>query len=140
MSGPRLQRLGLPVIRERPPFRSVKVSVQAKEITGRNSLLICSGQTPNDAEGGARHASDMGVQIALASDNVETVLEETGWQVSDTVQIRYDTLDVDRFLEESGPLMARLKAAGGTPASTLLGVSRQAFPELLVEIEAVALQ
>ena len=114
--------------------------VQAKEITGAKSLLICSGQTPNDAEGIAQHAGDMGAQIALAFDNVETVLKQAGWQVSDIVQIRYYTLDVDRFLEESGALMARLEAAGCKPASTLLGVSRLAFPDLLVEIEVLAIR
>ena len=114
--------------------------VQAKEITGHKSLLICSGQTPNDAEGAARHAGDMGAQIALAFDNVETVLKAAGWQVSDIVQIRDYTLDVDRFLAECGPLMARLETAGCRPASTLLGVSRLAFPDLLVEIEVLAIR
>jgi len=47
---------------------------------------------------------------------------------------------VDRFLAESGPLMARLSAAGCKPASTLLGVSRLAFPELMVEIEVLAMR
>jgi hypothetical protein len=35
-------------------------------------------------------------------------------------------------------LGARLGAAGVTPPSTLLGVNRLAFPELLVELEATA--
>jgi enamine deaminase RidA (YjgF/YER057c/UK114 family) len=33
---------------------------------------------------------------------------------------------------------ARLGAVGVTPAGTLLGVARLAFPELLLEIEATA--
>ncbi len=114
--------------------------VQANEIVGPRSLLVCSGQTPNDADGVPQHPDDMGAQIALAFDNVETVLSEAGWSVADIVQIRYYTLDVDRFLAESEPLMARLSAAGCRPASTLLGVSRLAFPELLIEIEALAMR
>lgn len=45
---------------------------------------------------------------------------------------------VDRFFEAYDALAARLAEAGCWPASTLLGVTRLAFPELLVEIEATA--
>ncbi len=48
------------------------------------------------------------------------------------------TTDVDMFFEAYGPAAARLAEAGCRPASTLLGVTRLAFPELLVEIEATA--
>jgi enamine deaminase RidA (YjgF/YER057c/UK114 family) len=114
--------------------------VQAAEVTGHREMLVCSGQTSNDSAGNVRHAGDMAAQIALAFDNVETVLQAGGWQLSDIVQAKYYTTDVDRFLAESGALMARLGTAGCRPASTLLGVSRLAFPELLVEIEVLAMR
>ena len=41
-------------------------------------------------------------------------------------------------MASSGELVRRLAAAGVRPASTLLVVSRLAFPELLVELEATA--
>ena len=43
------------------------------------------------------------------------------------------------FILKDGVIVERLKAAGCQPASTLLGVTRLAFPELLVEIEATAI-
>ena len=42
------------------------------------------------------------------------------------------------FFEAYGPAATRLAEAGCRPASTLLGVTRLAFPELLVESEATA--
>jgi len=41
-------------------------------------------------------------------------------------------------LEHAAVLGARLGALGVAPAGTLLGVTRLAFPELLVEIEGTA--
>jgi enamine deaminase RidA (YjgF/YER057c/UK114 family) len=54
------------------------------------------------------------------------------------VRLNYYTTDVDRFFEEYDVLTARLAEFGCRPAATLLGVTRLAFPELLVEIEATA--
>ena len=52
--------------------------------------------------------------------------------------LNFYTTDVDRFFEASGVAIGRLAEAGCRPASTLLGMTRLAFPELLVEIEATA--
>ena len=46
--------------------------------------------------------------------------------------------NLDQFLEAGEALGQRLGGTGCRPASTLLGVTRLAFPEMLVEIEATA--
>ena len=46
--------------------------------------------------------------------------------------------DVETFFEAHELLVQRYSEAGCRPASTLLGVARLAFPELLVELEATA--
>jgi enamine deaminase RidA (YjgF/YER057c/UK114 family) len=81
---------------------------------------------------------DMQAQLLRALDNLETVLREGGFGLSEVVRLNYYTTDVDRFFEAYGALAARLAEDGCRPASTLLGVARLAFPELLVEIEATA--
>ena len=48
------------------------------------------------------------------------------------------TTDRDGLFEANDVLASRLGEAGCRQASTLLGVSRLAFPELLVELEATA--
>lgn len=59
-------------------------------------------------------------------------------KLANVVRLNYYTTDVDRFFAEHDALTKRLEAAACRPASTLLGVQRLAFPELLVEIEATA--
>jgi enamine deaminase RidA (YjgF/YER057c/UK114 family) len=112
--------------------------VQANAISSPQQFLICSGQTSVDADGNPLHEGDMTAQLNQALDNLETVLTQAGFTLSDVVRLNYYTTDVDRFLEASGSVGPRLGAAGCRASSTLLGVSRLAFPQLLVEIEATA--
>jgi enamine deaminase RidA (YjgF/YER057c/UK114 family) len=110
--------------------------VQANEVKGIDRMLICSGQTAVNADGQPQHVGDMRAQVALALDNVEAVLRQAGLDWSNVVRLNYYTTDVDAFLGAGDVLGARL--AGIQVASTLLGVTRLASPELLVEIEATA--
>jgi len=112
--------------------------VQAHEVSGAGRVLLCAGQTSTDAEGRPAHPGDMRAQVALALDNLETVLREAGLTLADVVRLNYYTTDVDAFFGAHDIIMERLVGAGCRPASTLLGVTRLAFPELLIEIEATA--
>lgn len=113
---------------------------QALEITNGQQMLVCSGQTPNDDAGEILHVGDMARQITLALDNMEDVLTASGWSMSDVVQIKIYTTDMDRFLEEDGVLVSRYLQAGMQVTQTLIGVTRLAHPDMMVEIEAVALR
>ncbi len=112
--------------------------VQAHEVSGAGRVLLCAGQTSTDAEGRPVHPGDMRAQVALALDNLEAVLRQAGLGLADVVRLNYYTTDVDAFFGAHDIVMERLAGAGCRPASTLLGVARLAFPELLVEIEATA--
>ena len=114
--------------------------VQANDVSGVQRTLICSGQASVDADGNAAHAGDMAGQINQALDNLETVLREAGFKISDVMRLNYYTTDVDGFLEAAEVAGRRLGESGCRAASTLLGVTRLAYPELLVEIEATAVQ
>jgi enamine deaminase RidA (YjgF/YER057c/UK114 family) len=113
--------------------------VHANEVTGAQRVLYCAGQVSSDANGATLHAGDMRGQTAQALDNLSTVLEQAGFALSDVVRLNYYTTDFDRFLAEAGEVLGtRFAEAGCRPASTLLGVARLAYPDLLVEIEATA--
>ena len=114
--------------------------VQANEVSGAQRMLVCAGQASVDAEGRPAHVGDMRAQFAQALDNLETVLTQAGFKLSDVVRLNYYTTDVDRFLEAADVLGRRLAEAGCQSAGTLLGVARLAFPELLVELEATAMR
>ena len=111
---------------------------QAVEFSGHQRVLVCAGQTSSDADGNTLHAGDMRGQVTQALDNLDTVLQEAGYSLSDVVRVNYYTTDIETFFGAADILGERLGRAGIQPASTLLGVTRLAFPDLLVEIEATA--
>jgi enamine deaminase RidA (YjgF/YER057c/UK114 family) len=110
----------------------------AIEVRSAERVLYCAGQTSTDAAGRVMHAGDMKGQINLVLDNLATVLEHASMSLSNVARLNYYTPNVDLLLEHYGVLVGRLAKAGCQPASTLLGVARLAFPELLIEIEATA--
>jgi enamine deaminase RidA (YjgF/YER057c/UK114 family) len=111
---------------------------QGEVVTDHTRTLFCAGQTSVDANGAPQHADDMGAQLSLALDNLESVLAEAGMGLENLVRLNIYTTDVDRLFESYGVLAARTGAAQVAPPGTLLGVARLAFPELLVELEATA--
>ncbi len=111
---------------------------QAIEVTGASRVLHISGQTSMNAQGSPEHEGDMAAQITLALDNFETVLSEAGMTLSNVVRLDYYTTDMDAFLASHAVLASRLTGAKIEPVSTLLGAARLVLPQLLVEIDGVA--
>ena len=111
---------------------------QGELVEGHERVLFCAGQTAIDADGTMQHAGDIRAQVELALDNLEAVLQEAQMTLANVVRLTVYTTDVDAMLENWGTLVGRLDAAGVRPVQTLLGVSRLAFPELMVELEATA--
>lgn len=112
--------------------------VQGKEISGHERVLFLAGQTSVDADGKLLHPGDMRAQMMQALDNVEAVLHGGGMQLSNVVRLNYYVTDVDLFFKEHDALVGRLNRAGCRSVGTLLGVSRLAFPGILIEMEATA--
>jgi enamine deaminase RidA (YjgF/YER057c/UK114 family) len=112
--------------------------VQANDIGDARRVIVCAGQFSGDAQGRPLYPGDMRAQVTQALDKLETVLREAGLTLASVVRLNYYTTDVDRFLAAHEVIVQRLADARCRPASTLLGVARLAFPELLIEIEATA--
>ena len=111
---------------------------QAVEVKGAERTLYCAGQTSVDSDGNPLHEGDMPAQALQAVDNLEAVLREGGYELSDVVRLNYYVTDVDGFFAAAESLGRRLGEAGCRASGTLLGVERLAFPPLLIEIEATA--
>jgi enamine deaminase RidA (YjgF/YER057c/UK114 family) len=79
----------------------------------------------------------MRAQVARTMDNLETVLRESGMGLSDVVRLYYYTTNVNAFFGAMEVVAARME--GNRPSSTLLGMTRLAFSEMLVENEATAM-
>jgi enamine deaminase RidA (YjgF/YER057c/UK114 family) len=114
--------------------------VQGKEVAGAERTLYCAGQTSVDENGQPLHEGDMQAQALHAIDNIETVLREAGYELSDIVRLTIYVTDLLAYREAAPAVGARLGQAGVRHTSTLLGISRLALPELLVEIEATAVK
>jgi enamine deaminase RidA (YjgF/YER057c/UK114 family) len=114
--------------------------VQANQVSAVDQVLMCSGQTSMDDDGNPLHRGDMVAQASKAVDNLETVLADSGFALADVVRLNYFVADVDVFFVAAEVFGPHLGQAGCRPASTLLGVSRLAFPELMVEIGATAVK
>ncbi|MEU4197496.1 RidA family protein [Kribbella sp. NPDC026611] len=112
---------------------------QAQLVEGRRRELICSAQDSVDADGSAQHPGDMAAQLGLALDNLEAVLAGAEMTVADVVRLNIYTTDVGLLLQHFGVLAERF---GGSPdrfASSVLGVASLAGPDLLVALEATAM-
>jgi enamine deaminase RidA (YjgF/YER057c/UK114 family) len=101
---------------------------QALETMAKQRVLYCAGQV----------SGDMAAQIQQAMDNLETVLTRAEYSLADVVRLTIYTTDVDALFESYGEIVGRLASVDAQPPITLLGVTRLAFPELMVEIEATA--
>jgi enamine deaminase RidA (YjgF/YER057c/UK114 family) len=99
--------------------------------------LFLAGQGPAAADGSIVAPGDIGGQLTQALDNLETVLAQAGSDLSHVLRLNYYTTDVDALLGVWPIITQRL--ADNRPASTLLGVARLAYPEMLIEIEATAI-
>ena len=113
---------------------------QGIEVTNASRVLYCAGQASVDENGKPVHAGDMRKQIEQAFRNLEAVLKASGFGLANVVRLNYYTTDVEAFLSASDVVGSRLTAAASQPSGTLLGVTKLAFPGLMIEIEATAVK
>jgi enamine deaminase RidA (YjgF/YER057c/UK114 family) len=109
---------------------------QAVDISGASHVLLCSGQTATADDGSPPSTSDMAKQVEQALSNLTTVLSAAGMTMANVVKLTIYTTDVDELLAAYGSAAQFL--GDNLPAMTLIGVTRLAFPELKVEMEATA--
>lgn len=101
-------------------------------------LLLLSGHIGACADGGA--PASLGGQLELAFANIEKTLTAAGATFSNVGRLTIYVLDYRLdMLGEIRAVRDRFVDADCPPASALIGVSALAFPELLVEVDAVAM-
>jgi enamine deaminase RidA (YjgF/YER057c/UK114 family) len=109
---------------------------QAVQVSEHTRVLFCSGQTAIGPDGAPPATGDMAEQVMAAMANLRTVLEAADMELADIVRLTLFTTDVDGLFAAYGSVGEAL--APNLPAMTVIGVSRLAFPELKLEIEATA--
>jgi enamine deaminase RidA (YjgF/YER057c/UK114 family) len=110
---------------------------QAQLVEGRRRELLCSAQDAVDADGNPQHPGAFAAQLGHSLDNLEAVLAGAGMTLADVVRLNFYTTDVGTLLQHFPLVTSRF--AGTRFATTVLGVASLAGPELLVAIEATAM-
>jgi enamine deaminase RidA (YjgF/YER057c/UK114 family) len=111
---------------------------QAQLIEGHQRQLVCSGQDAVDADGNPQHPGDMAAQLELALDNLEAVLAAADMTLANVARLNVYTTDVDEYLKHFASLTDRFGSSNSRFATTLLGVAQLPAPDLLVMLEATA--
>jgi enamine deaminase RidA (YjgF/YER057c/UK114 family) len=111
---------------------------QAELVAGHERQLVCSGQDAVDSDGQPQHPGDMAAQLELALDNLEAVLSGAEMTLANVVRLNVYTTDVDELFKHWTRLADRLGKFDGGWATSVLGVTRLAAPQLLVLLEATA--
>jgi enamine deaminase RidA (YjgF/YER057c/UK114 family) len=109
---------------------------QAQLVEGHRRQLVCSGQDAVDADGNPQHPGDMAAQLELALDNLQAVLAGADMTLADVVRLNVYATDMDELLKHWTTVTDRF--AGSRFATSLLGVTQLPAPQLLVMLEATA--
>jgi enamine deaminase RidA (YjgF/YER057c/UK114 family) len=109
---------------------------QAQLIEGHRRQLVCSGQDAVDADGNPQHPDDMAAQLELALDNLEAVLAAADMTLANVVRLNAYATDMGGLLQHFPIITERFE--GRRFATSLLGVTQLPAPQLVVMLEATA--
>ena len=102
------------------------------------SPVFISGQVALDGAGKLVGENDVAAQVEQVFQNLRTVVQAAGGSLDDVVKITIYVTDASYRPAVTAARQRHFKE-GQYPASTYLVVSALAVPQLLVEVEAVAI-
>jgi 2-iminobutanoate/2-iminopropanoate deaminase len=106
-------------------------------------IVVVAGQVGMDREGRLAGPGDVATQTRQTFENIRAVLEAAGATMRQVA--RFQTFlthaaDIEGFMQARREVFPRYFPDGVYPPNTILVVSRLVQPELLVEIEALAVK
>jgi reactive intermediate/imine deaminase len=99
-------------------------------------LIFVAGQIALDSEGRLVGKGDLRAQAVQVLENIQTILRANGAAMSDVVKVTVYVTNMRAFDDIADIRMKYFPKDG--PASVIVEVSRLALPDLLIEIEAIA--
>jgi enamine deaminase RidA (YjgF/YER057c/UK114 family) len=106
-------------------------------VASGEKLVFVSGQLARNGNGDIVGPGDMRAQIRQVGENLRNALEAAGATLDDLVKTTTFVTDIDEFFRHVDVRHDYLGVS--LPASTTVEVRRLSHPDLLVEIEAIAL-
>ena len=128
--------------------RNIQPDALAKRVIGGNVLyshvvvveakktIFVSGQLARDAKGEVVGKGDMRAQIRQTGENIKAALAAAGATLADIVKTNTYVTDMEEFFKHTD---VRMEYFGALPTSTTVEVRKLAHPDLLVEIEVIAM-
>jgi reactive intermediate/imine deaminase len=125
------------VTRTNPPTLSKPTGyTHVVDVTGPVRTIYISGQVAFDRDGAIVGVGDMQTQAEQVFKNLQAALDAAGAKFSDVIKMTTYITDMDKAPAVRG---VRTRYFGEmTPASTLVQVVHLARPELMLEIEVIA--
>jgi 2-iminobutanoate/2-iminopropanoate deaminase len=127
--------------------QNIQPEALAKRVVGGNVLyshvvvvearktIFVAGQLARDARGEVVGKGDMRAQIRQTGENIKAALAAAGATLNDIVKTNTYVTDIEEFFKHTD---VRMEYFGALPTSTTVEVRRLAHPDLLVEIEVIA--
>ena len=103
-------------------------------VEARKTIFV-SGQLARDGKGEVVGKGDMRAQIRQTGENIKAALAAAGATLDDIVNTNTYVTNIEEFFKHTD---VRMEYFGAMPTSTTIEVSKLAHPDLMVEIEVVA--
>ena len=104
-------------------------------VVGGKKTSFVSGQLARSPSGEVVGASDMRAQLRQVGENIKAALAAAGATLDDIVKTNTYVTDIEEFFKH---VDVRMEYFGALPTSTTVEVRKLAHPDLVVEVEAIA--
>ena len=109
---------------------------QVVTVTGGTLVFVAGITSRSEKDATPVYPGDMRAQLRQVCENIGRALRAVGADFSDVVKTTTFTTDVDEYHRVSDERFKYFKS--DLPTSALIGVKRLAHPDLMLEIEAMA--
>jgi enamine deaminase RidA (YjgF/YER057c/UK114 family) len=121
------------------PFTTKPTGYTHVVVAGKGKIIFISGQVALNDKGEVVGKGDLEKQTFQVFENLQTCLKAAGASFKEVVKM---TTYVKDYKPEQVPIIRKVRSnylpADQPPASTLIGVQSLVNPDLLIEIEAIA--
>lgn len=109
---------------------------QVVTVTGGTLVFIAGMTSRSEKDATPVHPGDMRAQLRQVCENIGRALRSVGGDFSDVVKTTTFITDIEKYHRVSDERLKYFKK--DLPTSALIGVVRLAHPDLMIEIEAMA--